>query len=196
MAVCCTQANTGVLLCYHGDDAFAADLCGFLQAKDPTVRLLQWPSGMDLGLLPTVARGGMTVEVGPLAHSTVDSKSMHVSPPAAVYQVCVIHVLCIVCSTAELEVLSCALPPTPLCTFVLDALPLWSPRAQRTMDLITDSLDYIHRRNDGSIEGGQGTGSTVFASLAGVDYPRGDDGEISAFIHEDLQVVTLSLPEV
>ena len=31
-----------------------------------------WPPG-DRGLLPTVGRGGMTVEVGPLAHSTVDA---------------------------------------------------------------------------------------------------------------------------
>ena len=30
----------------------------------------------DRGLLPTVGRGGMTVEIGPLAHSTVHAASM------------------------------------------------------------------------------------------------------------------------
>ena len=30
----------------------------------------------DRGLLPTVGRGGMTVEIGPLAHSTVTAASM------------------------------------------------------------------------------------------------------------------------
>jgi len=65
---------------------------------------------------------------------------------------------------------------------------------QQTMGLITKSLDYIEGRNTGSLQGGQRVGATVFASRAAVDYPRGDDGEISAFIHEDLQVLSLLSP--
>ena len=66
---------------------------------------------------------------------------------------------------------------------------------QQTMGLITKSLDYIEGRNKGSLQGGQRVGATVFASRAAVDYPRGDDGEISAFIHEDLQVLSLFISD-
>ena len=41
-------------------------------AQDPTIVMCMWPPG-DRALLPTVGSGGMTVEIGPLAHSTVDA---------------------------------------------------------------------------------------------------------------------------
>jgi len=70
-----TTSNTGILLCFHPDDSFALRLAAFLHSKDPSIVMCLWPSG-DRGLLPTVGRGGMTVEIGPLAHSTVNAKSL------------------------------------------------------------------------------------------------------------------------
>ena len=68
-----TTSNTGTLLCFHPDDEFALRVAAHLHHHDPAIRMCLWPGG-DRALLPTVGRGGMTVEVGPLAHSTVDAK--------------------------------------------------------------------------------------------------------------------------
>eukprot|EP00293_Proteomonas_sulcata_P010049 CAMPEP_0184308770 /NCGR_PEP_ID=MMETSP1049-20130417/17128_1 /TAXON_ID=77928 /ORGANISM="Proteomonas sulcata, Strain CCMP704" /LENGTH=177 /DNA_ID=CAMNT_0026621517 /DNA_START=365 /DNA_END=898 /DNA_ORIENTATION=+ len=43
---------------------------------DHNVKVVLWPEG-DRPLLPTVGRSGMTVEVGPVAHSTVNSALLH-----------------------------------------------------------------------------------------------------------------------
>ena len=68
-----TTSNTGTLLCFHPDDEFALRVAAHLHHHDPAIRMCLWPGG-DRALLPTVGRGGMTVEVGPVAHSTVDAK--------------------------------------------------------------------------------------------------------------------------
>jgi len=72
-----TTANTGVLLCVHPKDTFALQLAAHLTSLDPEVRIALWPNVDDVPLLPTVARSGMTVEVGPCAHSTVVSTLLH-----------------------------------------------------------------------------------------------------------------------
>jgi hypothetical protein len=68
-----TTSNTGTLLCFHPDDKFALALAAHLLSQDPSIVMCQWPPG-DRGLLPTVARAGMTVEVGAVSHSTVNSR--------------------------------------------------------------------------------------------------------------------------
>lgn len=72
-----TTANTGILLCLHPQDTFALQLAAHLMTLDETVRVALWPDGGDVALLPTIARSGLTVEVGPCAHSTVDSHLLH-----------------------------------------------------------------------------------------------------------------------
>jgi len=130
-----TTANTGVLLCYHQHDTFSAALCSFLQSRDPSVSLLLWPAGADLGLLPTVGRGGMTVEIGPMPHSTVNSTLL-----------------------------------------------------RRTMQLLQDSLDFIHQAN--TLQGlppPPPQPPRVFSSAGSVDFPRDAEGRITGFIHPDLE---------
>eukprot|EP00510_Aplanochytrium_minuta_P002455 CAMPEP_0184022352 /NCGR_PEP_ID=MMETSP0954-20121128/10555_1 /TAXON_ID=627963 /ORGANISM="Aplanochytrium sp, Strain PBS07" /LENGTH=344 /DNA_ID=CAMNT_0026304711 /DNA_START=147 /DNA_END=1181 /DNA_ORIENTATION=+ len=64
-----TTANTGKLLCFHEEDGFALEVAAFLKSVDPNITAVHWPSG-DVPFLPSIARSGMTVEVGPVAHST------------------------------------------------------------------------------------------------------------------------------
>jgi aspartoacylase len=66
-----TTANTGVLLCLHPRDAFAMQLAAHLRSLEPSIRVGLWPDEDDVSLLPTVARSGLTIEVGACAHSTV-----------------------------------------------------------------------------------------------------------------------------
>ncbi|KAG8469024.1 hypothetical protein KFE25_007542 [Diacronema lutheri] len=66
-----TTSNTGVLLCLHPRDTFALELAAHLTSLDPTIRVALWPDTDDVALLPTIARSGLTIEVGACAHSTV-----------------------------------------------------------------------------------------------------------------------------
>lgn len=68
-----TTANTGVMLCLHPRDLFAMQLAAHLRSLDPSIVIVLWPDKDDVALLPTIARSGLTVEVGPCAHSTVSS---------------------------------------------------------------------------------------------------------------------------
>jgi len=65
-----TTANTGFLLLIAPHDDFSHLVGAYLMSKDPEVRICQWIDKPDWSLLPTVGRSGMTVEVGPMAHST------------------------------------------------------------------------------------------------------------------------------
>ncbi|CAK9068637.1 Probable aspartoacylase [Durusdinium trenchii] len=65
-----TTSNCGVLLCFHKDDTFSREVAAYLRQYDPEICTVFWPQD-DPPYLPTVARSGMTVEVGPQAHSTV-----------------------------------------------------------------------------------------------------------------------------
>ena len=64
-----TTANTGVLILCHPEDLVTLSLAHTLRQKYPEVSLGVW-SQSDLPLLPTVGRSGLTLEVGPIAHST------------------------------------------------------------------------------------------------------------------------------
>jgi len=65
-----TTSNTGVLLCFHKDDAFAREVAAYLRQFDSSLCTSLWPQE-DPPYLPTIARSGMTVEVGPMPHSTM-----------------------------------------------------------------------------------------------------------------------------
>ena len=67
-----TTSNTGILLCCHPQDTFALQLIAFLQSEYRTVSASLW-SDCEVPLLPTIARSGITVEVGPISHSTSNS---------------------------------------------------------------------------------------------------------------------------
>ena len=71
-----STSNTGILLCCHPDDKFAWQVCAFLQSKHPDISACLWADG-EVPLLPSLARSGMTVEVGPMAHSTANSALYH-----------------------------------------------------------------------------------------------------------------------
>ena len=61
-----TTANTGVAIMCSPRDPLSHALAAHLQAKDPSVRLILWNrSTRDYPLLPSVAKHGMTFEVGP-----------------------------------------------------------------------------------------------------------------------------------
>jgi hypothetical protein len=61
-----------MLVCFHTGDKFAAYLIAHLQKKHPELNSCVWSSG-EVPLLPSVARSGITIEVGPIAHSTANS---------------------------------------------------------------------------------------------------------------------------
>jgi len=69
-----TTANSGFLLLMAPGDDFAHMIAAYLMQKDPAVRVCQWRDVPDWPLLPTVGRSGMTVEVGPIPHSTAEAK--------------------------------------------------------------------------------------------------------------------------
>ena len=61
-----TTANTGVAIMCSPRDPLSHALAAHLQTKDPSVRLILWNrSTRDYPLLPSVAKHGMTFEVGP-----------------------------------------------------------------------------------------------------------------------------------
>jgi len=68
-------SNTGMMLCFHHTDLLAREVAAHLNRLDPKVRLVHWPKG-DQPFLPTLAKSGMTVELGPVAHGTVHTPSM------------------------------------------------------------------------------------------------------------------------
>eukprot|EP00511_Aplanochytrium_stocchinoi_P002461 CAMPEP_0204823186 /NCGR_PEP_ID=MMETSP1346-20131115/1285_1 /ASSEMBLY_ACC=CAM_ASM_000771 /TAXON_ID=215587 /ORGANISM="Aplanochytrium stocchinoi, Strain GSBS06" /LENGTH=340 /DNA_ID=CAMNT_0051949735 /DNA_START=125 /DNA_END=1147 /DNA_ORIENTATION=+ len=133
-----STANTGRLLCFHEDDDFAFEVAAYLKSCDPQITAVHWPSG-DVPFLPTVARSGMTVEVGPVAHSTLKT---------AIYN--------------------------------------------KTKDLISNALDYIDLHNDYVLRKGDDIKKVkievpMAVRLCHVPYPRNNSGNITAFIHDDLQ---------
>lgn len=70
-----STANTGLMLCFHDEDLLAMEVGAYLHKLDNSVKLVHWPSG-DQPFLPTVAKSGMTVEIGPVAHGTANSIMM------------------------------------------------------------------------------------------------------------------------
>lgn len=67
-----TTSNTGILLLCHPQDLFALQLVTHLQQKHPEISVSLWPDS-EVPFLPSVARSGITVEIGPIAHSTTNS---------------------------------------------------------------------------------------------------------------------------
>ena len=54
-------------------------MAAFLYSKDPLIKSMLWTSFSedgDVPYLPSVARSGLTLEVGPVAHSTTKAKSL------------------------------------------------------------------------------------------------------------------------
>lgn len=64
-----TTSNTGILLLCHPKDTFSLRLIAHLQSIHPSISVSMWPD-TEVALLPSIARSGMTVEVGPIPHST------------------------------------------------------------------------------------------------------------------------------
>lgn len=67
-----TTSNTGFLMCCHPQDKFGLQLVAHLQSKYPYISASLW-ADCEMPLLPTIARSGITVEVGPISHSTSNS---------------------------------------------------------------------------------------------------------------------------
>lgn len=67
-----TTSNTGILLCFHPRDKFAWQVAAYLQSLYPDISCSLW-SDEEVPLLPSISRGGLTLEVGPIAHSTANS---------------------------------------------------------------------------------------------------------------------------
>lgn len=71
-----TTSNTGILLCCHPHDMFSLRLIAHLQSVYPDISVSLWGVD-DPPFLPTVARSGMTIEVGPISHSTSNTTLYH-----------------------------------------------------------------------------------------------------------------------
>jgi len=71
-----TTANTGILLCFHKTDTFASQVSAYLKLFHPEIVTVFWAQA-DPPFLPSVGKSGMTMEIGPVAHSTINSKIFH-----------------------------------------------------------------------------------------------------------------------
>ena len=68
-----TTSSSGVALLMAPNDALSHAVAAHLQALDPSVRIVEWTRGVaDYPMLPSVARSGMTFEVGPVAWGVID----------------------------------------------------------------------------------------------------------------------------
>lgn len=71
-----TTSNTGILLCCHVLDVFSLRLIAHLQSIHPDISVSLWRD-LEPPFLPTIARSGMTIEVGPIPHSTSNTLLFH-----------------------------------------------------------------------------------------------------------------------
>lgn len=67
-----TTAATGVALFLHPRDKLSQEIAAYLFSIDPLVRCCFWPD-REPGLLPSLARSGMTFEVGPVSWGCLDA---------------------------------------------------------------------------------------------------------------------------
>ena len=67
-----TTSNTGILLCVHPNDEFSLQLIAYLHTKHANINSCLWSHG-EVPLLPSIAHSGITVEVGPISHSTANA---------------------------------------------------------------------------------------------------------------------------
>ena len=68
-----TTSNTGILLCCHPQDKFSLQVIAHLQLTYPQLNASLWADS-DVPLLPSIARSGITFEVGPISHSTSNAE--------------------------------------------------------------------------------------------------------------------------
>ena len=134
-----TTSSSGVALLMAPNDALSHAVAAHLQALDPSVRIVEWTRGVaDYPMLPSVARSGMTFEVGPVAWGVIDG---------ALYA--------------------------------------------QSLRLVKAALDYVHAHNlaleAGGPDGWEERTVGVYRNVATVDYPRDDDGDLSAMVHPALQ---------
>ncbi|CEM27435.1 unnamed protein product [Vitrella brassicaformis CCMP3155] len=66
-----TTANMHTTLIFAPGDAFAFEVAAAMSLLEPTIKTVTWPKDEEPCFLPTVARSGMTVEVGPVPHGTL-----------------------------------------------------------------------------------------------------------------------------
>ena len=64
-----TTSNTGVLILCHPRDNLSISLAHQLKKRYCDISIALWNEG-DVALLPSIARSGITLEVGPVPHST------------------------------------------------------------------------------------------------------------------------------
>lgn len=134
-----TTANTGVALMMPPKDDLSHAIGAYLLRHDPSVRVVNFTAGRaDYPMLPTVARHGMTFEVGAVPWGCIDG---------ALYD--------------------------------------------QSLDLLMRTLDYVHAHNL-AIEAGVSSAwlkatVPVYEAVRTVDYPRYDDGTLSAMVHPSIQ---------
>ena len=84
-----STSNTGVLLCMHQKDALAHEIAAYLFSLDNKIRVAHWSGSGDQPYLPSLTKSGMTVEIGPVMHGTVNyslmEKAKHVLVQALAY---------------------------------------------------------------------------------------------------------------
>ena len=68
-----TTSNTGILLCCHPQDKFSLQVIAHLQLTYPHINASLWADS-EVPLLPSIARSGITFEVGPISHSTSNAE--------------------------------------------------------------------------------------------------------------------------
>ena len=66
-----TTANTGIALMMSPRDAFSHEIGAYLMTLDDDVRIVEWADVDEWGMVPTIARSGLTFEVGACPWSCV-----------------------------------------------------------------------------------------------------------------------------
>ena len=80
-----TTAPCATALMHHPSDTLASEVAAHLQATDATqpplhrtaVSAVCWPVGRDPAVLPSIARSGLTLEVGPIPWGVVDPRTFY-----------------------------------------------------------------------------------------------------------------------
>jgi aspartoacylase len=139
-----------------------------LQSIDPAIRIVQWSPSPDHSLLPSIARSGMTFEVGPAPCGCLVA-SLYLATRKLVL--------------AALDFIELhnekVLRPLPQCASERTPLsPAPSVHAPCSSDDLAPAAKHARVAS---------VPATVFCRVCSVDYLRGADGSLRAMIHPQLQ---------
>ena len=145
-----------------------------LQTIDPSIRIVQWSPSPDHSLLPSIARSGMTFEVGPAPCGCLLAALYHTTRMLVLRALDFVqlHNEKIARELQQRVPVSVSPPPAP---------PTPPPRS------CDDPAPAAKHARISDMDHHATVTATVFCRVCSVDYPRAADGSLRAMIHPQLQ---------